>query len=90
MEKFTRVILLLLITWLLVAQVYFAAIPLGLWYLTKHRGYELIAVAILVDGYYQAFYSVPILSIATIMAVILIDLIKPQLLMYTDDNEMVS
>ncbi len=90
MKTFWRIFILLSLTWCLVAELYFLAVPLCLWYLFKYRGYELIAVAILVDGYYQAFYSIPVLSIATIILVVLFDFIKPQLLMYTGDNEVVS
>jgi hypothetical protein len=61
-----RITALLFLTWCLVAQLYFVAIPLAVWYLFKVDGHELILVSILVDGYYQAFYAVPIMSFATI------------------------
>jgi hypothetical protein len=85
-----RIIVLLLITWCLVAQLYIVAAPLAVWYLLKVDGHELVVVSILVDGYYYAFYSVPILSLATIGLIVFFDFIKPQLLMYTGGNEMVS
>jgi hypothetical protein len=85
-----RIVTLICITWCLVSQLYFVAVPLAVWYLFKVDGHELILVSILVDGYYQAFYSLPILSIATIGLIIFFDFIKPQLLMYTGGNEMVS
>jgi hypothetical protein len=90
MKTFVRIFLCFLITWCLVAQLYILAIPLVIWYLSQYRSYELIVIAILVDGYYQAFYSVPILSIVAVISVILVDIIKPQLLMYTGNNEVVS
>ncbi len=74
----------------MVAQFYIAAVLLSLWYLFKNNGYELVLIGILIDGYYQAFYSVPTLTICSAVMVILASLIKPQLLMYTEDNEVVS
>jgi hypothetical protein len=90
MKYLVRFFLCLFILWCLIAQVYFLAIPLSLWFIFRYRGYELIIIAILVDGYYQAYYSIPILSITTILVVFLVDIIKPRLLMYTGDNEVVS
>lgn len=87
---FLRTLLLILIVWCFIAQLYFIAGPLFIFYLFKYRGYELIVGAILIDGYYQAFYSLPLLSISTVISVFLVNLIKPQLLMYNGDNEVVS
>ena len=82
--------LILAIVWSCIASVFVVAIPLALGYCFYFRGFELIFLAILIDGYYQAFYSFPWLSVGTIAVVFLIDFIKPQLLMYTGHNEMVS
>ncbi len=90
MRKFFRILALLIITWSLIAQLNILAGLIALCYLIKFRGYELIAIAILVDGYYQAFYTMPLLSICTVVLVGLVNLIKPRLLMYTGDNETVS
>jgi hypothetical protein len=56
----------------------------------RFTGYELIVMAVLVDGYFGAFYTLPIISISTITLVFLVDLLKPSLLMYTKTDEMVS
>jgi len=85
-----RIITFLCITWLLVAQLYLLAIPLAIWYLLQSDGHELVLASVLVDGYYQAFYSFPVLSICSVCLVYFFDFIKPQLLMYTGGNEMVS
>lgn len=85
-----RITTLCIITWCLVAQLYVVAIPLMLWYVLMLPGYELIAVAMLVDGYYQAFFGVPVLTLATFFTVLIIDFSKPYLMMYTGGNEMVS
>ena len=81
---------LLLIVWSFVAGLLYLAVPFAFLYAFYFVGFELIVVAILIDGYYQAFYSFPWLSVCTIGLVFLIDFIKPQLLMYTEQNEMVS
>lgn len=90
MKNFIRIFVVIFITWCLIAQLYFLAGLLTFWYLVNYRGHELVIVAVLVDGYYQSFYSFPILSISTISLVFLIDIIKPRLLMYTGNNEVVS
>lgn len=81
---------ILLIVWTFVAGLLFIAVPAAILYIFFYRGYELIVVSILIDGYFQAFYSFPWLSVCTVGIVFFIDFIKPQLLMYTGHNEMVS
>lgn len=56
----------------------------------RFTGYELIVMAVLVDGYFGAFYTLPIIGISTITLVFLVDLLKPSLLVYTKTDEMVS
>lgn len=90
MKPLAKTLLFILIAWCLVAGLIFLALPLLLWYLIKNDSYELIILAILIDGYYQAFYSVPVLSIWATILVGTSNLIKPQLLMYTGQNEVVS
>lgn len=90
MKNFPRLLIFVVVGWCFVAQLYFIAIPFYLWYLLRYQGYELIFLAILIDGYFQSFYSVPIFSLVTILGVFFIDIIKPQLLMYTSKNEVVS
>jgi len=90
MEIITRIGVVLVLVWLLIAQVYLVALPLGFWYIVMFRGYELVLVAMLIDGYYQAFYTVPVLTLGTLFLVLLVDVIKPQLLVYTGNDEIVS
>ena len=90
MKKTVQIFSLLLILWSFVAGLLFIAVPLAILHAFYFIGFELIVAAILIDGYYQAFYSFPWLSVSTIGLVFLIDFIKPQLLMYTEQNEMVS
>lgn len=90
MKPVLQVFSILFIIWSFIAGLLFIAVPAAILYTFFFRGFELIVVAILIDGYFQAFYSFPWLSVCTIIAVFAIDFIKPQLLMYTGQNEMVS
>lgn len=63
---------------------------ISIWYMFCFTGFELIILAILIDGYFGAFYNIPIISILAIIMVFSIDLLKPTLLMYTSKDEMVS
>lgn len=84
MDTFTRILILIVIVWTLVAQVYVVAVPLSIWYIIQYEGYELIVAAILVDGYYRAFFSFPKLTLIVLISVIFINFVKPKLLMYTE------
>ncbi|HMO78030.1 MAG TPA: hypothetical protein PKA42_03610 [Candidatus Paceibacterota bacterium] len=84
-----RITTLLLITWLLVGGLFIIASAFLLLYLYYFRGYELVVVGILIDGYYQYFYEWPLFSLSMLSIVILANLIKPHLLMYNVNNEMV-
>lgn len=90
MKQIIQFSLIIALVWLCIAGLFVVAIPLALGYIFYFRGFELIFIAIMIDAYYQAFYSFPWLSVGTIGAVFLIDFIKPHLLMYTGHNEMVS
>lgn len=90
MGIFTRICVIAVLVWLLLAQAYIVVLPLGFWYITKFRGYELVLVALLSDGYYQSFYTIPFLTIGTFLVVFLVDVIKPQLLVYTGGDENIS
>lgn len=85
-----RLFIFIFISILIITPLYLVAIPLAIWYAFLFTGYELIVLAILVDGYFGAFNTVPIISFLTILLVFFVDLLKPSLLMYTKNNEMVS
>lgn len=74
----------------MVAGLLWLALGLMIYYLYHFRGYELILVGILVDGYYQYFYGWPIFSLSSLIIVILVDMIKPLLLIYNGNHEMVQ
>ncbi|MEZ4104523.1 MAG: hypothetical protein R3B60_04555 [Candidatus Paceibacterota bacterium] len=85
-----RIFIFLLIASLSISPWYFFAVPFVIWYLFNFSGYELIILAILIDGYFGAFYNFPYLSVGVLVVVFLVDFIKPSLLMYTKNNEVVS
>ncbi len=85
-----RLVTFVLIAILIITPLYWLVLPIALWYMFRYTGYELIVLAILVDGYFGAFDSLPLISFITIILVFLIDLLKPSLLMYTKNDEMVS
>ncbi|MCB9810865.1 MAG: hypothetical protein H6779_00810 [Candidatus Nomurabacteria bacterium] len=74
----------------MITPLYIVGVVLSVWYMFKFGGYELVFVAVLLDGYFGAFYHLPLITICSLALVLFIDLLKPRLLMYTSDNEMVS
>ena len=85
-----RLLIFIIIAALIITPLYLVTIPLAIWYMFRFTGYELIVLAVLVDGYFGAFHALPIISLLTIVSVFLVDLLKPSLLMYTKTDEMVS
>jgi len=78
-----RICLIILTAWLMVAGLYIPGVVLALVYILYFSGTEIVIAAILIDGYYQHFYSVPLFSIAALASVLLAEFSKPFLLMYT-------
>ncbi len=80
MKIYWRLLILILLAWLMVASLFWLAFSLVILYLYHFRGYELILIGILIDGYYQYFYEWPVVSLSLFGIVILADVIKPHLL----------
>ncbi len=85
-----RIFTFISITILMLTPLFWLAGVISVWYMFRFTGFELIILAILIDGYFGAFFSVPVISILTIITVFFIDILKPTLLMYTSKNEVVS
>ncbi len=85
-----RLSLFLIMATLMLTPLFWWVVILAVFYIFYYTGYELIVLAILVDGYFGAFYNIPIITIITTALFLFINLLKPTLLMYTNDNEMVS
>ena len=79
-----RVTIFLTILFLAFVQWFVVAIPLALYYIWQYHGFELVVIGLLIDGYYQAFYDIPFLSIFLVLAIIMINFLKPKLLLYTE------
>lgn len=90
MQFLIRFVWLLLILWSLVAGLSNFGLLLLIAYLLYYTGYELVLVAYLVDVYHGALLTWPRFTIYVLIATILVDLLKPRLLMYTGKNEIVS
>ncbi len=84
-----RIFIFIVIALLMLTPFFWLAGIISVWYMFRFTGFELIVLAILIDGYFGAFYNIPIISISTIIMVFSIDLLKPTLLMYTSKDEMV-
>ncbi len=59
-------------------------------YLLYYTGYELVLVVFLVDTYHGALESWPWFTVTVLFLTILVDLVKPLVLLYTDKNEILS
>lgn len=70
--------------WLVVAGIIFVG------YLFFYTGYELVVVALLLDGYYGAFSGIPYLTLSAFGAWSGVLLLRQQLLLYTQKDEIVS
>ena len=62
---------------------------LYLGYLAWYGGYEIVVLAILIDGYYGSFYTFPTFTIVTFVGWTLVTYLK-KLLLYTGGNEVIS
>ncbi len=86
----TRFILLLLILLATINQAPILAGGLFIFYLAFYTGYELVIVALLIDGYYGAFYSFPWLTVVVFWLFIIVTVTKEKLLLYTQTDEIFS
>lgn len=59
---------------------WFAVIMIVTWFSYWHPSWWLFIIAVLVDGYYGAYFDVPVLSLAFGAFVLLVETLKIQLL----------
>lgn len=55
------------------------AVPLAIWFSFRVSAVWLIPAAFLIDGYFAAFYTVPVLTVVSIIWFLLSELIRPRL-----------
>lgn len=60
---------------------FIVAVPLAVWFSFRCGTSWLLPLAFLVDGYFGAFYTMPIFSIITISWFFIIEIIRPRLLL---------
>ena len=84
-----RIVILFLLLIAILTQSYYLAGALYLGYLAWYSGYEIVILAILIDGYYGSFYTFPTFTIVTFMGWTLFTFVK-KLLLYTGGNEVIS
>lgn len=53
--------------------------PIAVWYSVRTNGLWLVLLAVLVDGYYGAFYIVPYQSLIMLTIVLAAELLRPHL-----------
>lgn len=73
-----------------ISQWYLLAVLLFGISLFRYSGFELVVLAMLLDGYYNAFASWPLLTIATFLAWSLLIVLRQRLLLYTQSDETFS
>jgi len=79
-----RLFLFFLITILILSSWYILAILLTFFYLFRfEQGYEIVVLAILVDGFFGMFFKVPLLSLGSLALISLFTIIKPRLAIYS-------
>lgn len=71
--------LLLLLIWSLLSSYWLVAILLVTWIAYWHPVWWLFVVAVLIDGYFGAFYGVPTLSLAFGLFAVVVEALKLQL-----------
>lgn len=79
-----RLSLYLMILVLALEHLWWLALPTLAWYAFKYTTYELLLIAILIDGYTGQFNSLPVYSLATLAGVLVVEWIRPKILSYTD------
>lgn len=62
-------------------NVFVVAVPLAIWFSFRCGAVWLLPVAFLVDGYFGAFYTLPMFSIITVVWFFIVEVIKPRLLL---------
>lgn len=85
-----RIVLLLALVLFWFMQFYVGALVVFVYYLFRYTGFELVIIAALLDGYMGAFSSLPIIFLTTTVLWIVVDVIKTRLLLYTEQNEVIS
>lgn len=82
-----RIIALLLLSVASISGWYFVTAIIFLWYLFRYAGYELVVLAFILDAYYGSTLHLPMITLSVFIAWTIVIIIRPRLLLYTQDNE---
>lgn len=85
-----RLLLVLVIALAFVSHFYVVAGILFMFSLLRYTGFELVVLAFILDGYYGAFDSLPLISFAVFAAWSIGIILRQRLLLYTRDYETLS
>lgn len=80
MNKAFNIILYITIVSAVLQNAFVVAIPLAVWFTFRCGSIWLFPAAVLIDGYFGAFYSVPVFSLTICLWFLLTEVIRPQLL----------
>ncbi len=86
---YSLLLLIVLIFSFITGSVWISFISYAL-YLLVYTRFALFLVTVLLDGYIGAFYEIPWLSLITGLLLVLVAISKKRLMLYTDQNEVVS
>lgn len=86
----TRLLLVVAIALAFVSHLYVVAGILFGFSLVRYTGFELVVLAFVLDGYYGAFDSLPLISCAAFVAWSIGVVLRQRLLLYTHEYETLS
>lgn len=78
-----RISLFIMLVLASVSHIWLLVIPLSIVYAFRFSSYELIVIAVLIDGYTGQFFAIPYLSIFTALAALTVEWARPVILSYT-------
>ncbi|MCB9814072.1 hypothetical protein H6784_01515 [Candidatus Nomurabacteria bacterium] len=79
MSIFLAILLYLIITVSVLHNWIILTLLAGLVFSLRYQSYALVPLAIIIDGYYGAFYTFPVLSVIAIAWYLFIEFFKPKL-----------
>lgn len=80
MNNFISIFIYISITIAVLQNVFIVAIPLAIWFTFRCGAGWLLPLALLIDGYFGAFYTVPYFSITIIFWFFITEIVRPRLI----------
>lgn len=90
MSYLLRIISLFFLLVAFISEWYIVAAIIFFWYLFRYTGYELVVLALILDAYYGFTNHPPVITLVVFTAWTIALMLRPRLLLYTHDNEIVS